>query len=522
PFFTSVPSGRVGRGRESAYFSNEAFVAGVRRAERDDSMHVAAKLGPTAGTQCLPHVGVSRLRRFLERRVEDCYRRNVARIVPLLQRELTKAEGRLLSTERELSALSLDQLKASAEEYREHFVRALGSAIQGTIHAPPDQFGETLESEQLQAGSFVDAGRVDGDKWERLMEVEVGNTNHRLVGGAQYHRVLREFAFAVRHMPSPEITDDEIANAAGIGDMHDGVNFMRAACVIAVEKARLGFDPLLESLRVRAVHVLKRLFAVVEHMLKREGLSMSESHQKPFSFIVRRIYENFIEASIDDCLVRCRDDLKALTRFVTWDLNERSSGALHRSLPDTSMVQIYSLAVEQRSRRRSTSSGSGGRNQQQAPAKENVLDQWQAANSAGLGGAGSVNHKDYFDLMQLMEEAACTRSNAERTGAVVAALVRHVMASWREHFARGVAMKFNCFFLMPFVDAFPFYLRAELDKVYGGDGVADLFDIAEARAALARRREELIAECKACHQIQGKFDLINAQLNSAHALYDSD
>ena len=79
--------------------------------------------------------------------------------------------------------------------------------------------------------------------------------------------------------------------------MHDGVNFMRAACVIAVEKARLSFDPLLEGLRVRTVHVLKRLFAVVEHMLKRVGLTMSESHQKPFSFIVRRIFENFVEVS---------------------------------------------------------------------------------------------------------------------------------------------------------------------------------------------------------------------------------
>lgn len=103
PFFTSVPSGRVGRGRGAAYFSNEAFVAGVRRAERDDAAHVAAQLGPTQGVEVLARVGVSRLRRFLERRVEECYRRNVARIVPLLQRELGKAEGRLLATERELS-----------------------------------------------------------------------------------------------------------------------------------------------------------------------------------------------------------------------------------------------------------------------------------------------------------------------------------------------------------------------------------------------------------------------------------
>jgi hypothetical protein len=131
----------------------------------------------------------------------------------------------------------------------------------------------------------------------QLQQVEVGNGSHRLFGGAQYHRVLREFAFAIKHMSSPEISEDEIANAAGISDMHDGVNFMRAACVIAVEKARLSFDPLLEGLRVRTVHVLKRLFAVVEHMLKREGLTMSESHQKPFSFIVRRIFENFVEVS---------------------------------------------------------------------------------------------------------------------------------------------------------------------------------------------------------------------------------
>lgn len=67
-------------------------------------MFVAAKLGAQAAPTCLPRVGVSRLRRFLERRVEECYRRNVARIVPLLQHEMSKAEGRLLTTEQEVSA----------------------------------------------------------------------------------------------------------------------------------------------------------------------------------------------------------------------------------------------------------------------------------------------------------------------------------------------------------------------------------------------------------------------------------
>lgn len=61
--------------------------------------------------------------------------------------------------------------------------------------------------------------------------------------------------------------------------------------------------------------------------------------------IVKSVYEGFVDKAVEDCLSRCRDDLTALTRFVTWDLHERSAGALRRSLPDSSMVQVYSLAV---------------------------------------------------------------------------------------------------------------------------------------------------------------------------------
>ncbi len=582
PFFTSVPSGRVGRTDGSVYFSNEAFVQSVKRAEREDCQYVSAKLGPQGSSRCMNRVGVSKLRTFLERRVEDCYRRNVARIVPLLQRELNKAELNLLATEEDLNALSVEQLKESAEEYREHFVGALRSTIQGTIRAPPETFGESLEEEQLKAGSFLSSVRpadvleaTDSDpRMDRLLELEVGNAEHRLFGGGQYHRCLREFSFAVQRMPSPEVTEDEIANAAGMGDMHDGVNFMRAACVIAVEKARLSFDPMLDSLRARTSHVMKRLSGIVEYILQLDGLKMSEDHQKPFSFVVRRIYENFVDRSAEDTMLRCRDDLLALTRFVTWDLTERSSGALQRSLPDTSMVQVYAMAVESSRKRRyaaessyagsrhlpnsrsSTSNrtfkpspwtGKGGNNQKYhqdryhnshrspssndryyeeeydtvsgEPSDVSILGQWEAANTEGMGGAGggTTTQRDCYNLMQLMEEASSSR-DAKRTHAVIAALVRHIMASWRTHFARTVAMKFNCFFMMPFSDSFPSYLRQELDKIYQGD-VGELFDIAEARAALYKRRECLIAECKACHSIQEKFDLINTQLNAARLIY---
>ena len=109
---------------------------------------------------------------------------------------------------------------------------------------------------------------VSDRTWDRLVDDEVGNKEHRLYGGSQYHRTLREFHLASRCLRLPTITEDEIANAAGIGDTHDGVNFLHAACVIALEKARLSFEPLLEALRVRVTHVMDRLCPVTEYMLR--------------------------------------------------------------------------------------------------------------------------------------------------------------------------------------------------------------------------------------------------------------
>lgn len=88
---------------------------------------------------------------------------------------------------------------------------------------------------------------------------------------------------------------------------------------------------------------MKRLYPITEFMLHKNGNGLVEAHHRPFQEIVRRIYDNFVHRTVDDCLVRCRDDLKALTRFVTWDLHERSAGALQRSLPQSHLIQVYTM-----------------------------------------------------------------------------------------------------------------------------------------------------------------------------------
>lgn len=129
---------------------------------------------------------------------------------------------------------------------------------------------------------------------------------------------------------------------------------------------------------------------------------------------------------------------------------------------------------------------------------------------------------DHYELLQLTEEMLAGR-DANRTSTVISALVQFIVKSWQDHFARTVAMKFNCFFLLPFIDEFPQYLRDELDRIYdstgavrGGDnsfmnsalpqsGLNILFDVGEARNTLMIRRNELAAECEANSKLQTRY-----------------
>lgn len=62
PFFTTVPSGRVGRNRDSAYFSNEAFVQGTRRSERDDQVNIVTPLVSSTPTFCVCKLRINPLK----------------------------------------------------------------------------------------------------------------------------------------------------------------------------------------------------------------------------------------------------------------------------------------------------------------------------------------------------------------------------------------------------------------------------------------------------------------------------
>lgn len=560
PFFTSVPSGRVGRRPDTSVFPDtedylfdhdDDFVSACIENEESDRAIVTQRLKKFvmgkdrdpkmwASQTLLPRVGLTRLRGFLERRVDECYRRNVAKIVPILQAERSACERRLQACELELDALSIEKLKEGANTFCDEFCTALQQAIQGTVVAPPSMFGETLEQENVIAGSFQNVEgcptAVTDRTWERLLSAEVGNQNHRLYGGAQYHRVMREFNLASRCLRLPTITEDEIANAAGMGDTHDGVNFLRAACVISLEKARTTFDPLLESLRIRMTHVMTKVCPISEYMIlqKRERAASSYSSGRlnrrvgddtdnksttniaqnaQFRQLVRTIYDQFVQQCSEAAMMRCEDDLTALTKFVTWDLHERSSGALRRSLPDqTDMIAVYKVAVKAAEKGK-TKKDENNSNDTGANTGNRSLSKANTESLSPIDTRDTPAETDYYNLLQLMEEAACSR-DATRTNMVVGGLVQHIVSQWRETFARSVTTKFNCYFLMPFVNDFHKQLQKELWKVYegGGENICEVFDLTAARRLLEQRREDLMNECAANEKLQRKFDMVSKMM----------
>ncbi len=199
-------------------------------------------------------------------------------------------------------------------------------------------------------------------------------------------------------------------------------------------------------------------------------------------------------------MMRCHDDLTALTRFVTWDMHERSAGALKRALPDQSdIVEIYQVAVKAAKADSETQEDEGKH-----------LSKPKADGLQPVSEISANVDRDYKNLLQLMEEAACSR-NAGRTNLLVGGLVQHIVSQWRETFSRSVTTKFNCYFLLPFVDEFHKYLRRELQKVYEGEGEAlnDVFDLTIARRSLQQRRQDLMNECAANIKLQEKFEMVS-------------
>eukprot|EP00871_Galdieria_phlegrea_P000567 jgi/Galph1/1510/GphlegSOOS_G198.1 len=89
------------------------------------------------------------------------------------------------------------------------------------------------------------------------------------------------------------------------------------------------------------------------------------------------------------------------------------------------------------------------------------------------------------------------------------------MDTWRDYFVKSVELKFNCYFLMPIMEDFAYYMRQETEKLYQNDSLFhEIFDVAAIRSSLIKRKEELLRERRRVEHLQEKFHAIHLQLSS--------
>ncbi|KAL4331328.1 hypothetical protein AHAS_Ahas13G0489100 [Arachis hypogaea] len=480
PFFTSVPSGRVGSGSDSVYRSNDEFKQAVCFREIEDVSSLEEKLGRSLSKQERNRIGVSKLRLFLEEMLKQRYINNVPMIIPLLEKEYRSATRKLSDINQELSSLDEVKLKEKGRTFNDLFLTKLSLLLKGTVVAPPDKFGETLQDERTNGGAFVGADGV------QIPHKLIPNAGMRLYGGAQYHRAMAEFRFVVGGIKCPPITREEIVNACGVEDIHDGTNYSRTACVIAVAKARDTFEPFLHQLGSRLLHILKRLLPISVYLLQKDGEYLS-GHEV-FLRRVASAFNNFAESTEKSCHEKCLEDLVSTTRYVSWSLHNKSRAGLRQFLDSFGGTEHSNV----------NNNPTATTLPQTIPQeKEDTRPQPDVKLSHLASGTDSSTSIQTTEtkLADLLDSTLWNRRLAPSSERIVYGLVQQIFHGIREYFLVSTELKYNCFLLMPIVDKLPALLREDLESAFEDD-LDNIFDITNLQNSLGQQKRDMEIELK--------------------------
>lgn len=498
PFFTSVPSGRVGSEHDSVYRSNDEFKQAIISREVQDIASLEEKLGRQLSKQERSRIGVSKLRHFLEELLQKRYMDSVPSIIPLLEKEYHSTTRKLTEINKELSTLDEVKLREKGRAFHDLFLTKLSLLLKGTVVAPPDKFGETLVDERTNGGAFVGADGL------QLPHKIIPNSGMRLYGGAQYHRAMAEFRFIVGGIKCPPITREEIVNACGVEDIHDGTNYSRTACVIAVSKARDTFEPFLHQLGCRLLYILKRLLPISIYLMQKDGEFLS-GHEV-FLRRVATAFNNFAESTERACHEKCLEDLVSTTRYVSWSLHNKNRAGLRHFLDSFGGTEQSSVAVNSVSPGNSQESLPGSVAAEKNETKSRA-DIKQVPLSSGIDSGSSAQTVE-TKLADLLDSTLWNRRLGPSSERIVYALVQQIFHGIREYFLASAELKFNCFLLMPVVDKLPALLREDLESAFSDD-MDNVFNISNLRHSLGQRKRDTEIDLKRINRLKEKFKVIH-------------
>jgi len=118
-------------------------------------------------------------------------------------------------------------------------------------------------------------------------------------------------------------------------------------------------------------------------------------------------------------------------------------------------------------------------------------------------------------VLRLLEATVFTRELTPITEDMVSSLVACVFGGIREHLTQTIELKFNCFFLMPFVDEFPSALRMDIESAYD-EHLEDVFDVASVKKQLLAQEARLESEVESVQNLRSKFEYIYSTLQAKY------
>jgi len=332
---------------------------------------------------------------------------------------------------------------------------------------------------------------VDEQGWDTLHY-------RKLYGGAQYHRALSQFHFLIHSVPVDRSTSDEIALLLhGISDAnHNGNDVLRSVAKLSSIKIESIMTDVLDDMVRRIEYVLLRMWDIVEYtLLVRED---SNSVVKPTTLYAhkdrfvgdnaeneeeerdierellthaKKVYEKFVLEKCQFCYNMIREDLKALFRFVSWDLafGDRFLSTID---VDGCIVQIDGIddgdghSVENDSDIESTGENNGSATQKVSQGQSKIIKSRSVASKSSniLDPRTDEILRNVLEAVQKTANCIGTSGTMPQTCAAINILVRYVTDSWRRDVSQLIMTKFNAFCMLPLHEEFLGYMRREMNS----------------------------------------------------------
>ena len=431
-----------------------------------------------------------------------------------MARAVQAADGQVSAVEKEITTPPAPELRGeSIDDFAHRFCLAVHSLLRGSIALPAAQHGETLQQEQSASESGAlcplkrppaierqaavkafssprkdaqsDPGAAGGEGDVPALAAAAASAasaatpqeeavlwlhaSRRLYGGAQYWRALQEFMLGAAQRPDEEVTIEEIVNAMGVDGYHDGVNYMRAVCVIVIEKARGFFDSSLAKLRLRMLHIMTRMGPLASEMLALEAeraAAASDGNETPapsfgefldearlatpaeqaaYMAVITPIFEDFVARAMANTMEKCHGDVAAMTRYVSWDFNSPSKEALTNVLVQPIHEALNTRFQKATEAREAAAKMRGGRRRRKEAEAEGEFE-------------------SYEQLVNGFTETLMTRRVSEPMRRLLNELVIEIIRAWREEFCRAISIKLHSGFLLPFCETLPNYMRKRVAK----------------------------------------------------------